>query len=48
LKNAENIDEDMIRQDAIQGGMLTLRASGRERIKTGTTTIEEVVAATVE
>jgi len=48
LKNAANIDEDMIRQEAIRSGMLTLRASGRERIKTGTTTIEEVVAATVE
>lgn len=48
LKNAENIDEDMIRQEAIRGGMLTLRASGRERIKSGTTTIEEVIAATVE
>jgi type IV pilus assembly protein PilB len=48
LKNAENIDEDMIRQEALRGGMLSLRASGRERIKAGTTTIEEVVAATVE
>lgn len=48
LKNARNIDEDIVRQEAIRGGMLTLRASGRERIKTGTTTIEEVVAATVE
>ncbi|MCK6562571.1 type II/IV secretion system protein [candidate division KSB1 bacterium] len=48
LKNAENIDEDMVRQEAIRGGMLTLRASGRERIKSGTTTIEEVIAATVE
>ena len=48
LKNARNIDEDIVRQEAIRGGMLTLRASGRERIKSGTTTIEEVVAATVE
>jgi type IV pilus assembly protein PilB len=48
LKNASNIDEDLIRQEAIRSGMLTLRASGRERIKSGTTTIEEVVAATVE
>jgi len=48
LKNAQNIDEDMVRQESIRNGMLTLRASGRERIKAGTTTIEEVVAATVE
>jgi type IV pilus assembly protein PilB len=48
LKNAENIDEDMVRQEALRSGMLSLRASGRERIKAGTTTVEEVVAATVE
>ena len=42
-----NIDEDLIRQEAIRNGMLTLRASGRERIKSGTTTIEEVVRETV-
>ena len=48
LKNAENIDEEMIRQEAIRNGMLTLRASGRERIKEGTTTVEEVFGATVE
>jgi len=28
--------------------MLSLRASGRERIKNGTTTIEEIVAITIE
>lgn len=43
-----NIDEDVIRESAIQGGMLTLRASGRERIKDGHTTIREVLAATLE
>jgi type IV pilus assembly protein PilB len=48
LKNAENIDEDVIRQEAIRNGMLSLRASGRERIKAGTTTVEEVFGATVE
>lgn len=48
LKNSQNIDEDMIRQEAIRNGMLTLRGSGRERIKAGQTTIEEVVAATVD
>lgn len=44
----EQIDEEAIRQQAIKEGMLTLRASGRERIKEGVTTIEEVAAVTVE
>ncbi len=48
LKSADNIDEDVIRQEALRNGMLTLRASGRERVKEGSTTIDEVMAATVE
>ena len=49
FKAAEEIDEDGIREIAIkQNGMLTLRASGRERIKEGLSTCEEVVAATAE
>jgi type IV pilus assembly protein PilB len=44
----DNIDEDGIRQTAIRNGMLTLRASGRERIKDGHTTINEVLAATID
>ena len=42
------IDEDALRQHAVKSGMLTLRASGRQRIKNGTTTIEEVMAITLE
>ena len=42
------IDEDAIRQHAINNGMLTLRASGRLRIKNGMTTLEEVMAITLE
>lgn len=48
LRARDEIDEDGLRDLAIQNGMLTLRASGRERIKEGITTVEEVVAATVE
>jgi len=49
FKAAEEIDEDGIREIAIkQNGMLTLRASGRERIKEGLSTCEEVIAATTE
>lgn len=47
LTSGNDIDEDMIREQAIQDGMLTLRASGRERIKEGLTTIEEIAAITV-
>ncbi|UCE04966.1 MAG: type II/IV secretion system protein [bacterium] len=49
FKAAEEIDEDGIREIAIkQNGMLTLRASGRERVKEGLSTCEEVIAATTE
>lgn len=44
----DNIDEDQIREIAIGNGMLTMRASGRERIKEGLTTIEEVIAITID
>ena len=48
LKSQESIDEEVIRQEGLRRGMLTLRASGRERAKEGSTTLEEVLAATVE
>jgi type IV pilus assembly protein PilB len=44
----DDIDEDSIRRYAIKNGMLTLRASGRLRIKNGLSTIEEVMAITLE
>lgn len=44
----DEIDEDALRKHAINKGMLTLRASGRKRIKNGITTIEEVMAITLE
>ena len=44
----DEIDEDAIRKHAIKNGMLTLRASGRLRIKNGMTTMEEVMAITLE
>lgn len=43
-----DIDENAIKELAISQGMLTLRASGRERIKEGITTIEEIIASTIE
>jgi type IV pilus assembly protein PilB len=48
LKSQDSIDEEVIRQEGLRRGMLTLRASGRERVKEGSTTMEEVLAATVE
>jgi type IV pilus assembly protein PilB len=49
FKSSEEIDEDAIREIAIkQNGMLSLRASGRERIKEGLSTCAEVIAATAE
>ena len=44
----DEIDEDALRKYAIKQGMLTLRASGRQRIKNGITTIQEVMAITME
>lgn len=46
LKSAENIDEGSIKEAGIRNGMLTLRESGKERIKEGLTTCEEILFAT--
>lgn len=43
-----DIDEGAIKDLAMKQGMLTLRGSGRERVKEGVTTIEEIVAVTIE
>lgn len=43
-----DIDEGAIKNLAMSQGMLTLRGSGRERIKEGISTIEEIIAATIE
>lgn len=48
LDSGGDIDEAAIKEMATQEGMLTLRGSGRERIKEGITTIEEVIAGTLE
>jgi len=43
-----DIDEGAIKDMATSQGMLTLRGSGRERIKEGVTTIEEIIASTID
>lgn len=48
LESGSEIDEAKIKNHAIEQGMLSLRASGRERIKNGVTSIEEVAAITIE
>jgi type IV pilus assembly protein PilB len=46
FESGGDINEELIRQIAISEGMLTLRASGRERIKEGISSITEVAAST--
>lgn len=48
LDAGSEINEEEIKEQAIKQGMMTLRASGRERIKEGTTSIEEVIAITLD
>lgn len=45
--SGDDIDEDKIRNIAISEGMLTLRASARERVKEGVTSVAEVISATM-
>lgn len=47
FESGDDIDEDRIRNIAISEGMLTLRASARERVKEGVTSVAEVIAATM-
>lgn len=48
LESGQEIDEEGLKSLAVKQGMMTLRASGRERIKAGTTSIEEVIAITLD
>jgi type IV pilus assembly protein PilB len=48
LNAGERVDENAIRDQASKDGMWTLRRSGMERMKEGTTSLEEVIANTVE
>lgn len=43
-----DINENEIREIAVKQGMWTLRRSGMERVKRGETSLEEVIATTVE
>lgn len=48
LDAGKEIDEERIKEEALKQGMMTLRASGRARILEGVTSVEEVVAITLE
>jgi type IV pilus assembly protein PilB len=48
LNAGDKVDENAIREQAMKDGMWTLRRSGIERMKEGTTTLEEVVSNTTE
>ncbi|MCK9408688.1 MAG: GspE/PulE family protein [Bacteriovoracaceae bacterium] len=48
LNAGEKVDENAIRDQASKDGMWTLRRSGMERMKEGSTSLEEVIASTVE
>jgi type IV pilus assembly protein PilB len=48
LNAGDKVDENAIRDQAMKDGMWSLRRSGIERMKEGTTTLEEVVSNTTE
>ncbi len=48
LNAGEKVDENAIRDQASKDGMWTLRRSGMERMKEGSTSLEEVISSTVD
>jgi type IV pilus assembly protein PilB len=48
VKSGAEVDEAAVREQAMKDGMWTLRRSGIERVLEGTTTLEEIAAATTE
>jgi len=48
FKSGEEINEESLKEQMEKEGMLTLRGAGRERIKEGVTSLEEVAHATTD
>ena len=48
IKTSGEVDEETMRAIAQDNGMLSLRDSGRERVKNGLTTLQEVIDTTME
>jgi type II secretory ATPase GspE/PulE/Tfp pilus assembly ATPase PilB-like protein len=42
------VDENAVREQASKDGMWTLRRSGMERMKEGSTSLEEIISTTTE
>lgn len=48
VRSGEEVDEELIREQARKDGTLSLRDSGFEKVKQGLTSIQEVIGATME
>jgi len=48
VKSGEEVDEELLRDQAKKDGTLNLRESGLEKVKLGMTSIEEVLSSTTE
>lgn len=48
VRSGEEVDEEAIREQARKDGTISLRESGFEKVKLGLTSIQEVIAATME
>ncbi|MCW8805687.1 MAG: GspE/PulE family protein [Ignavibacteriaceae bacterium] len=48
VKSGEEVDEELLRDQAKKDGTLSLRESGFEKVKLGMTSIEEVLSSTTE
>jgi len=48
LNAGDKVDENAVREQASKDGMWTLRRSGMERMKEGSTSLEEIVSTTTE
>jgi type IV pilus assembly protein PilB len=48
VKSGEEVDEEKLKDQAKKDGTLTLRESGLERVKTGLSSLEEVLSSTTE
>lgn len=48
VRAGEEIDEDAVRRQSKADGTLTLRDSGLEKVKSGTTSLQEVLAGTMD
>jgi type IV pilus assembly protein PilB len=48
LNAGEKVDENAVREQASKDGMWTLRRSGMERMKEGSTSLEEIISNTTE